>query len=375
MGRLGIAVGCLPDGVAGRERTHHDLAVSSFPEQQNVTPEWLADALGIKATPLVEQRSIGTGQVGENIRYTLTWPAGVDGPSTVVGKFPSPDMTSRETAEATGSYVKEVGFYRDLQASVTIPTPTILALHEDLENNRFLLLMEDISPAEQGDQLTGCSVQEATLAVDALVGLHAPRWDDQTLLELEWVSGRTPERGVETAGLYAMVFPGFVERYGERLGQGVVELGERLGGVVASWFSSFKTPQTLIHGDYRLDNMLFGTSPAAPLTVVDWQTAAVGHGPADLAYFLGAGLLPDVRRQVETDLVARYGEAMRSAGVSVADDVIEHDYVIGAASGYLMAVIASMIVGRTDRGDEMFCVMAERHADQMLVGGFFDRLS
>lgn len=361
--------------MAGGGRTHHDLAVSSFPEQQNVTPEWLGEALGIEATPQVEQRSIGTGQVGENIRYTLTWPVGTDGPNSVVGKFPSPDSTSRETAAATGSYVKEVGFYRDLQASVTIPTPKILALHEDLDNNRFLLLMEDISPARQGDQLTGCTVDEANLAVDALVGLHAPRWNDPTLFELDWVSARTPERGAETAGLYSMVFTGFVERYGARLGQDVVDVGERLGGLVASWFTSFETPQTLIHGDYRLDNMLFGTGPAAPLTVVDWQTAAVGHGPADLAYFLGAGLLPDVRRRVESDLVARYGEAMNLAGVSVATDQLEHDYVMGAASGYLMAVIASMIVGRTDRGDEMFCVMAERHADQMLVGGFFDRLA
>ena len=352
----------------------HDLEVSSFPEQQDVTPEWLASALGIDAVPEVEQRSIGTGQVGENIRYTLTWPDGTDGPTTVVGKFPSPDLTSRETAAATGSYVKEVGFYRDLQAGLSIPTPKVLALHEDLANNRFLLLMEDIAPAEQGDQLLGCSVEEAALAVDALVGLHAPRWNDATLLDLEWVSGRTPERATETAGLYAMLFPGFVERYGERLGDDVVAVGARLGNVIETWFTSFQTPQTLIHGDYRLDNMLFGTHPAAPLTVVDWQTASVGHGPADLAYFLGAGLVPDVRREAEAGFVARYSDAMEAAGVSVPAAQIQHDYVMGSATGYLMAVIASMIVGRTDRGDEMFCVMAERHADQMSTAEFFTHL-
>lgn len=37
-----------------------------------------------------------------------------------------------------------------------------------------------------------------------------------------------------------------------------------------------------------------------------------------------------------------------------------------------MAVVASMIVGRTERGDEMFCVMAERHASQMADWGVFD---
>ena len=31
-----------------------------------------------------------------------------------------------------------------------------------------------------------------------------------------------------------------------------------------------------------------------------------------------------------------------------------------------MAILASMIVGRTDRGDEMFVVMANRHASQVV---------
>lgn len=349
----------------------------TFPEQDQVTPAWLADALGHPGVDLrVEQRSIGTGQVGENVRYTLTWPDGIVGPASVVGKFPSPDPTSRETAAMTGSYVKEVGFYRDLQATVSITTPTVHALHEDLANNRFLLLMEDIDPAEQGDQIDGCSVARAELAIDALVGLHAPRWDDPTLLDVEWLTPRQPERGQELAGLYAAVFPGFVDRYGARLGPDVVAAGEAFGAVLADWFIRFETPQTLIHGDYRLDNMLFATGPGpAPLTVVDWQTAAMGHGPADAAYFIGAGLVTSDRRTAEESLVARYSGGLRSAGVVVTDDVLATDYALGTASGYLMAVVASMIVGRTERGDEMFCVMAERHAAQMADWSLFDRIS
>ncbi len=40
-----------------------------------------------------------------------------------------------------------------------------------------------------------------------------------------------------------------------------------------------------------------------------------------------------------------------------------------------MAVIASQIVGRTERGDEMFCVMAERHSAQMDDLGTVDLLN
>ncbi len=339
----------------------------TFPDQHDVTAEWLAAALGHPGVDLgVTSRSIGTGQVGENVRYTLTWPEGVEGPASVVGKFPSPDPTSRETAAATGSYLKEVGFYRDLQATVEIPTPMIHFLGEDLGANRFLLLMDDISPAEQGDQLSGCSVLQAKAAVDALIGLHAPRWDDPTLNDVEWLTPRDSARGVELAALYEVLFPDFADRYGDRLGADVVATGARFGALLASWFNAFCTPSTLVHGDYRLDNMLFATGPGpAPLTVVDWQTAAIGHGPADLAYFLGAGLLLEKRRTAEAALVNRYEAGLGGAGIEVEPEMLRHDYALGTASGYLMAVVASMIVGRTERGDEMFCVMAERHAAQM----------
>jgi hypothetical protein len=346
----------------------------TFPEQHDITADWLATALGHPGVDLqVEQRSIGTGQVGENVRYTLTWPEGVQGPLTVVGKFPSPDLTSRETAAATGSYVKEVGFYRDLQQTVAIPTPYVHTLHEDLQANRFLLLMEDISPAEQGDQLAGCSVPQAEMAVDAIVGLHAPRWSDPSLEAVDWLSPRRPERGEELAALYAALFPAFVDRYAMRLGADVVAVGREFGSVLARWFSAFVTPQTLVHGDYRLDNMLFATGPGpAPLTIVDWQTTALGHGPSDVAYFVGAGLLPEIRRSAEDALVRRYAVGLEAAGVIVDEHSVRTDYGLGTASGFLMAVVASMIVGRTDRGDEMFCVMAERHAAQMVDWSVFE---
>ena len=48
--------------------------------------------------------------------------------------------------------------------------------------------------------------------------------------------------------------------------------------------------------------------------------------------------------------------------------------MLGSAGGYLMAMLASQIVERTDRGDEMFAVMAERHAAQVRHVGLLDRL-
>ena len=57
------------------------------------------------------------------------------------------------------------------------------------------------------------------------------------------------------------------------------------------------------------------------------------------------------------------------AGISAAPEALWDDYRVGALSGYFMAVFASMSVERTERGDEMFAVMAERPARQALALG------
>ena len=143
---------------------------------------------------------------------------------------------------------------------------------------------------------------------------------------------------------------------------------------IAAW-SAANGGYCVVHADYRLDNMLFGSPPDSPaLTVVDWQTAAIGIGPSDIAYFCGAGMLPADREVHERSLVARYAAAMRAAGIDLSDEAVWHGYVLGSAGGYLMALLASQIVERTDRGDEMFAVMAERHATQVRHVGLLDHL-
>jgi hypothetical protein len=41
-------------------------------------------------------------------------------------------------------------------------------------------------------------------------------------------------------------------------------------------------------------------------------------------------------------------------------------YRLFATSGYIMAIVASMLVKQTERGDAMFAAMANRHGQQML---------
>lgn len=354
-----------------------------------VDDAWLTRSLraGLGVTAQVvghEAVTIGTGQVGENVRFRLRWDAPDDElPRTVVGKFPSPSEVSRAAAVQMSTYVKEVGFYRDLQPLVGIRTPQVFLIEWDPATHDFALLMEDISPARAGDQLAGCTVAEAESAVDQAVRLHAPTWGRVDELGAgEWLGGPVDdEQTAFRTQLFEVLTPGFVDRFSSRLHPDDLALAAPLAAAFPDWSARVRSwvdrhgAWCVVHGDFRLDNLMFGEPPSSPaVTVVDWQTVSVGTGPADVAYFCGAGLPPGTRALTEHDLVVRYAAGLRSASVDIADDAVWEGYVLGSVTGFYMAVLASQVVEQTERGDEMFAVMAERHADQVRTVGLLDRL-
>lgn len=336
-----------------------------------VTPEWLTHVLrhsgAIDAATEVSSfaaSSIGTGQVGANVRYALSYDrAGPKAPATVVGKFSSRDEASAAVGVAVLTYETEVAFYRDLAHTVDVSRPHCHFAEVRPGTADVVLVMEDITPAEQGDQIAGCTLRQATLAVEEAARLHGPRWGDPTLGELPWL-----DRGDTSASIAAVlgaIWEGFVERYRAALDPVTLEAGPQVAALAPELLASGSTPRTPIHSDYRLDNMLFATSgEARPLTVVDWQTVQLGIGPSDVAYFLGGALEPGRRRSCERDLLIRYHRALvEDYGVSgYPFERCWRDYVRSSYGSLLMAVYASMMVGRTERGDAMFMAMANRSA-------------
>jgi hypothetical protein len=330
-----------------------------------VTPEWLTDVLrhggaiddGSRVVSF-ESGSIGTGQVGDNVRFKLTYDGG-EGPASIVCKFASRDPQSAATGIQTLTYETEIAFYRDLADSVDISRPRCFYAGIEHGTANVVLVMEDLAPAEQGDQIAGCSVEDATLAVDEVAKLHGPRWGDETLRELTWLDRTTSQGGM--ASMYETFWQMFVDRYRETLDDVTIEHGERLKGSVQAARTHQPSALTPIHYDYRLDNMLFGGP--RKLIVVDWQTVQLGSGPYDVAYFLGNSFDADVRRGCEESLVRRYHEALLAYGVSkFSFEECWDEYRRAAHASMVMAIFSSILVGRTDRGDAMFMAMANRSA-------------
>lgn len=357
------------------------LPVAETPDQ--LTAEWLTSALrhvGLitdqTEVTAVKWELIGTGQMSDSARLMLEY--GTDTPETpapasVVAKLPSADPTSRATALALGSYENEVRFYQQVAPRVRIRTPHVYYADIDVPTASFVLLLEDLRSSRPGDQLSGCGVGEAEVAIDELVGLHAPLWSDPWLERLAWLHRDRAGQQAFLLGLLPQLWAGFNDRYKERLGSDVHTAGAALFAHLDAYVNADTEPWTVVHGDYRLDNLLF--APAGDrVAVVDWQTCTHGPGMQDVAYFVGAGLLADTRRDAERRLVTRYHGGLVDAGVQgYGWEQCWHDYRRLTWAGLVMAIAASMLVERTQRGDEMFMAMAHRHARHALDLGA-DRL-
>ncbi|MCC5886889.1 MAG: phosphotransferase [Gammaproteobacteria bacterium] len=342
----------------------------------DVTLQWLQAVLnhaGVDATlrDFTADR-VGTGQVGQNIRFTLRYARGV-GPGTIVGKFASDDPESRQTGVALSNYLREVRFYQELEPTLDIQTPAVLFTDINPDSHEFVLMMQDLAPAVQGDQLAGCEEAEARIALLELAKLHGPRWDDPTLFDYDWLGVQSDESRVMVQGLWDTVFPGFMARYRDRLAADHVTLVVGLNDRLARYLDSRPGPRTVTHGDYRLDNMMFGGP--YPLAVVDWQSPGIGLGTADAAYFMGTALDPEKRRDCERNLLGAYHAELERYGISnYSFESCWSDYCRASFAGLVMAVIASMIVGQTPRGDEMFMAMARRSAAMAIDLDAMDRL-
>ena len=310
----------------------------------------------------VSSSRIGDGLVGLNLRVSLE-SSDPSVPDSVVIKLPSLDETSRATGTALRTYEREVKFYLDVAGSVDIRVPHCHHGEWDESSGDFILVLEDMAPAQQGDQIRGCTLEMAVAAVEELAKLHAPRWDDPTLKDLDWLGGRTsPEEVAGVVGLWALFLPSFLEGYARHLDAQQLDLLDVFGERIEVWLSARSGPKSLTHGDYRLDNLLFGDGVSAPIvTAVDWQTPGHGAPIADLAYFCGAGLVPEDRRTHDRMLVRSYVNALAAGGVDVEEAWVWEQYCRETFGGVVMAVIASQVVGESERSEAMFAAMATRH--------------
>jgi aminoglycoside phosphotransferase (APT) family kinase protein len=234
------------------------------------------DALGIGDGP-VELSPLGDGH--SNVTLLA-----VRETTEVVLRLPPPGPLAPKTHDI----VREARLLEAL-AGTSVPCPRILYVEPDPAIlGRPFSLMSKID----GDPIGGTIPplldeprerrRAANAAVDALVAIHAVDWHaHEGLARLAPPDGylrRQVSRFTELLHKNATRPLPALEAVAERLSERIPDASETC----------------LVHGDFRLGNLLFARiAPARVDAVVDWEMATLGDPLADLGYFLACYAEPD----------------------------------------------------------------------------------
>lgn len=330
-----------------------------------LTPEWLTGALhhaGVECTVVeVAAERIGTGQIGTSYRLRLSYAREVEGaPGTLVAKLAGGDEAARR--RVSEGYRKEVGFYTDIASSVDVRVPRCWygAISDDACT--FTLLLDDLAPARPGVQAEGCTVAQALDAVRNVAGLHAPRWNDDTLRAHRYLAPADEASAAFLGEIMRSAADEFLERYEARLADADPETIREVARALDTWAVAGRDHFSVVHGDYRLDNLMF--PPAGDgVVALDWQTATLGPPARDVAYFLGTSLEVDERRRNEEAIVEAYHGELAGRGVrGYPLDRCFDDYRLGAVQGPMITVLGAVYATaeRSPQSDTMFTTMARR---------------
>ena len=335
---------------------------------------WLSEALhesGALPTGRVKtvaRKMIGTGKMGDNVRYTLTYENAPNAaPVSVVAKLPAAEPTARASSVARKSYLREVRFYQEIAPRIPMRTPHCYASLIDDAASDYVILMEDLAPAVPGDQTGQCSLEQAELAIREAAKLHAPLMNDTSLLASEAITQSSSEGSALARQLLMQLTPPFVERFRERISPEGETLLERFASGFPEYVEGYAGPLTAVHADYRSENMLFGTAEGGyPIAIVDWQSPLYGCPLTDIAYFLGNGPSIEARREHERELVEAYRKELASFGAELSSDECWQMYRRCSMHGFLLTILGCMTSGQEERSDRMFANMIERHLQHAL---------
>ena len=328
---------------------------SFIPERlDDLTPEWLTDALRedghlapAGAVTSVEREILGQGEgfMGTIARLRLSYEGG-EGPASIVAKMPL--LENRAFGELVGVYERESCFYEALGDRVPVAIPRLyfsdfdrtaasdrqkgtISLANRLpgrllprvirvalwaagrRKRRYLLLMEDLSDAVPGDQLAGVDAATCGVVLRSIAKLHAAYWRSPALDGRYWLVPFAGDSRVRQSMFLEMravfrerhpeLFDDEFERVVAWVSENGIETIERI---------QEESPETLVHGDLRLDNLAFREGDPV---FFDWQ--AIRRGPAafDIAWFL-SGASDNLTPEDETDLLRTYHATLEENGVS-----------------------------------------------------------
>lgn len=351
------------------------MAIRPLPKSAaDVGNEWLSEVLhesgalppggavtGIERQPIGE----GVGMMSDLARLVPTYTGDAKGaPESLVGKFPARNDTNREVAVKYDIYRREVRYYAELDPICAAHAPAIHLSVIDPDNT-FVILMEDLSDYHIGDQIRGATLKETEICVDELAKLHASFWNQ--VAGLDWLPHIARSQHATNMRLGAELgWDAMLEAFGRFVPDSINALREPIQKAIEPLQERLDTsPITLIHGDFRMDNLFFGKAKHHhALVILDWQGPLCGRGIQDVAQLLGQSTQIEVRRAHQRDLIQRYVDALDANGISgYGFDEAWDDYRHATLYSWAYVVVVSgTLDASNERGFAWMSKMVARNA-------------
>ena len=350
-----------------------------------ITAEWMTEALqgsgtileGVTvAQVLLDPAGAGVGFMGEVATVGVVYDGDAgNAPTTVIAKFPTQSPEIRAMMQPTRIYEREHRFYSELAHKSPVRTPAIFhvtcEVAEAADDEAYMLLMEDLSDLQLGDQVGGTTVDQARAALVGLAAHHAQFWNGAGMENADFIPVINGPLNQAGSPIYEASLPGFMEAFGAAIKPELADFVARYAAMRPQILDDLAAmPHTLVHFDYRADNLFF--DDAGTVVVIDWQAISQGGGVADVAYLLTQNLTVDDRRAHELELLRAYHDALVEAGVSdYGFEALTADYRVGVGCGWMIPVLA---VGSLDftseRAVALWTAVIERAQSALIDHGF-----
>ena len=353
-----------------------------------IDADWMQRALAAGGAPdrpairevAVEDLGAASNAFGRLLRCRLTGEGGLAAdPASVVVKLPPADRGAFRFAKWMWMHEREYRYYRRLARHAPIRSPTLLYGDFDEATHRFVLVLEDLRDMEVPVQVAGVPAGRARRAVREIARLHGLFWgavDSPALSGCRDIFAPKTRRFLQIACLLRT--PVVLERFGDCFSPEMRRLAEALGPRITAHYAAVSAgPRTLVHGDYRAENLFFrpevgagdsarGAAPAGDdFAVVDWQACGLGPGLYDVAYFLGTNVVPGDRRRIERETLAEYHEIVCRLG---ARDFTFDDCWRGYRQNLLGVLVACLLgCGALDLGFQRLHALLQSALERALA--------
>lgn len=360
---------------------------------EEITVPWLDQALKsrgvIKDSSVInvtsEQIGSDRGYMGILGRLKIDYDKPEEGvPRTMIAKLPTDVRKNRVMGDSLLVYEKEIRAYEELLSSNSLRTPRLYYTDMDkgpspgvvkflirageklprfimplslagfiitalIYNRRYIILMEDLVDLELMSQSEGCPCDEGCRILNSLGRFQAEYWNHPDIQDQHWLVPLF-EMPRMISMFYDRGIPVLNKHFGEYVTdewRELIDWTKKNGEEVHRYFST--RPTTLVHGDFRLDNMFFHPE-TREVTVIDWQTPYRGPGVADVAYFISGSVGGEITPDVTLELLTAYHQGLVEGGVSdYTFDECMYDYQHARILGMQQNMI---ITGVLDMNDE-----------------------